>query len=104
MPASMVSFVMGRAQAAWGLLCSVPGGHAGYISKTESGSANCPAAFALGGGGGMAEQDHEDQLKSALFEYIEIFYNRKRRHSSLSYLNPLEFERTHAAQKQAAND
>ncbi len=27
-----------------------------------------------------------------LFEYIEVFYNRKRRHSSLGYLSPTDFE------------
>jgi transposase InsO family protein len=34
-----------------------------------------------------------------LFRFIEIWYNRQRRHSSLGYLTPLEFERrlTHAA-------
>lgn len=31
--------------------------------------------------------------KSAIFEYIEIFYNRKRRHSALGYLSPVEYER-----------
>jgi len=31
-------------------------------------------------------------LKSAIFEYIEAFYNRKRRHSTLNYLTPVEFE------------
>src|SRR5690606_36966180 len=31
-------------------------------------------------------------LKTAIFEYIEAFYNR-RRHSALGYLNPEEFER-----------
>jgi putative transposase len=35
--------------------------------------------------------DIED-LKNSLFEYIEIFYNRKRIHSSLGYLTPFEFE------------
>jgi len=34
------------------------------------------------------------QARSALFEYIEVFYNRKRRHSSLGYLSPLEYERS----------
>lgn len=28
-----------------------------------------------------------------IFEYIEVFYNRQRRHSFLDYLTPLEFER-----------
>ena len=32
------------------------------------------------------------QARSALFEYIEVFYNRKRRHSSLGYLSPVDFE------------
>jgi len=33
------------------------------------------------------------QAKSAIFEYIEIFYNRKRRHSAIGYISPLQFER-----------
>lgn len=28
-----------------------------------------------------------------IFEYIEVFYNRKRRHSKLGYLSPLDFEK-----------
>ena len=32
------------------------------------------------------------KLRSAIFEYIEAFYNRKRLHSSLEYLTPVEFE------------
>ncbi len=32
-----------------------------------------------------------------IFDYIEVFYNRQRRHSSLGYLSPAEFERTMAA-------
>lgn len=31
--------------------------------------------------------------KQAIFEYIEVYYNRQRRHSSLGYLTPLEFNR-----------
>lgn len=30
--------------------------------------------------------------RSALFEYIEIWYNRQRRHSALGYLSPCQFE------------
>jgi len=32
------------------------------------------------------------ELANAMFEYIEIFHNRRRRHSSLGYLSPIEFE------------
>lgn len=35
---------------------------------------------------------HEEARKS-LFEYIEMFYNRKRRHSHLGYKSPAQFER-----------
>jgi putative transposase len=32
------------------------------------------------------------ELANAIFEYIEIFHNRQRRHSSLGMLTPVEFE------------
>ena len=32
------------------------------------------------------------QLRRAVFEYIEVFYNRKRRHSFLGYVSPERFE------------
>ena len=35
------------------------------------------------------------EARSALFEYIELFYNRQRRHSALGYLCPNEFEQRH---------
>ncbi len=35
-----------------------------------------------------------DQARAVLFEYLEVFYNRVRRHSSLGFLSPAEFERT----------
>jgi len=38
-----------------------------------------------------------EQARQSLFEYIEVFYNRQRRHSSAAYLSPAEFERRHAA-------
>jgi putative transposase len=34
------------------------------------------------------------ELQSAVFEYIEAFYNRNRRHSSLGMVSPAEYEQT----------
>lgn len=36
-----------------------------------------------------------EAAKASLFEYIEVFYNRVRRHSSLGFVSPAEYERTH---------
>ncbi len=33
------------------------------------------------------------ELANAMFEYLEIWHNRRRRHSQLGWLTPLEFER-----------
>lgn len=34
-----------------------------------------------------------EEAKSGIFEYIEVFYNRLRRHSAIGYVAPAEFER-----------
>jgi putative transposase len=36
--------------------------------------------------------DSRDQARASIFEYIEVFYNRKRLHSSLGYVSPEMFE------------
>ena len=36
---------------------------------------------------------NREEAKTKIFEYIEVFYNRQRRHSTLGYLSPAEFER-----------
>ena len=33
-----------------------------------------------------------NQAKADVFDYIECFYNPKRRHSTIGYLSPVEFE------------
>lgn len=38
-----------------------------------------------------------DQAKRVVFEYIEVFYNRLRRHSSIGYVSPVAFEQRLAA-------
>jgi putative transposase len=35
------------------------------------------------------------ELANAIFEYLEIFHNRQRRHSALGMLTPIEYERLH---------
>ena len=37
------------------------------------------------------------EAKTAIFEYIEVFYNRQRRHSHLGYLSPIDFEKQNVA-------
>ena len=34
-----------------------------------------------------------DQAKKSIFEYVEVFYNRKRLHSTLGYCSPVAFEK-----------
>ena len=38
-----------------------------------------------------------DQARADVFDYIERFYNPRRRHSTLRYLSPMEFERNKAS-------
>ena len=33
-----------------------------------------------------------ESARATIFEYIEIWYNRERRHSSLGYLSPEQYE------------
>ncbi len=32
------------------------------------------------------------ETRTAVFEYLEVFYNSKRRHSTLGFLSPIDFE------------
>ncbi len=45
---------------------------------------------------------HEDyktrvQARQSIFEYIEVFYNRHRRHAFLNYMTPVEYEEKYAS-------
>ena len=33
-----------------------------------------------------------DEARFALFEYIDVFYNRRRLHSTLGYVSPVKYE------------
>lgn len=39
----------------------------------------------------------KDAAKKAIFEYIEVWYNRQRIHSSIGYMTPVQFEESLAA-------
>ena len=41
--------------------------------------------------------NNRQDAKMAIFEYIEVFYNRQRRHSYLGYLSPDEYEKNNVA-------
>jgi transposase InsO family protein len=45
---------------------------------------------------------HEDyrtrtEARQSIFEYIEVFYNRQRRHAFLNYMTPVEYEEKYAS-------
>ena len=45
---------------------------------------------------------HEDyksraEARHSIFEYIEVFYNRQRRHAFLNYMTPVEYEEEYAS-------
>lgn len=48
----------------------------------------------------LVHQEHyatRSQARRSLFEYIEVFYNRQRRHSALDYRTPAEVHDAHSA-------
>ncbi len=41
---------------------------------------------------GDAIYSSHEQARLSLFEYLEVYYNRMRRHSTLGYVSPLIYE------------
>ena len=41
---------------------------------------------------GFEDYKTHSEARASLFNYIELFYNRKRRHSALKYRSPMAFE------------
>jgi putative transposase len=69
------------------------------ISQSMSGKGNCyDNAIAESFFGTLKTElcyryESRSIARQSIFEYIEVFYNRIRRHSSLKYLSPMEYER-----------
>ena len=51
---------------------------------------------------GWEDYRTREQARSSLFEYIECFYNRIRRHSTLHYRSPVEFETSNLASQEVS--
>jgi putative transposase len=49
-----------------------------------------------------ANYETRAEARTSVFEYLEVFYNRRRRHSSLGYVSPLSFESMYDTVNQAA--
>ncbi len=79
-----------RVLAAEGIVCS--------MSEVGQCWDNAPVESFFGRLKGELETevfDTRDQARAVLFEYLEVFHNRVRLHSSLGYVSPVEFERRH---------
>jgi len=46
---------------------------------------------------GFEDYQTRSEARSSIFSYLELFYNRRRRHSSLDYQNPMAFEEAMSA-------
>jgi putative transposase len=70
------------------------------ITVSMSGTGNCYDNAAMESFFHTLKTEHiyfesyrtREQAKQSIFEYIEVFYNRRRRHSTLGYLAPVVFE------------
>ena len=74
-----------------------------YITASMSGTGNCYDNAAMESFFHTLKTEHiyferyqtREQAKKSIFEYIEVFYNRQRRHSTLNYKTPLAFEQNY---------
>jgi putative transposase len=37
-----------------------------------------------------------DEARAAIFDYVELFYNRQRAHATLEFVSPMEYERSNS--------
>lgn len=76
------------------------------IKISMSGKGNCYDNAAMESFFGTLKMEHvyfceyqtRKEAAQSIFEYVEVFYNRQRTHSTLGYLTPDEFERKYKMQ------
>ena len=81
------------------------------ITASMSGKGNCYDNAAMESFFHTLKTEHvyferyqtRDQAKHSIFEYIEVFYNRQRRHSTLDYKTPITFENNYQQQTQSSS-
>jgi putative transposase len=72
-----------------------------HITASMSGTGNCYDNAAMESFYHTLKTEHvhfenyktREEAKQSIFEYVEVFYNRKRRHSTLGYSSPMMFEK-----------
>lgn len=77
------------------------------ITASMSGTGNCYDNAAMESFFHTLKTEHvyferyqtREQAKQSIFEYLEVFYNRQRRHSTLNYKTPLTFEQNYQQQE-----
>jgi putative transposase len=52
--------------------------------------------------GGATSPQGAEVARTAAFEYIECFYNSRRRHAALGHLSPVEYEEVRLGEEDAA--
>jgi len=71
-----------------------------HVISSMSGTGNCYDNAAMESFFHTLKTEHiyfetyktREHAKQSIFEYVEVFYNRKRSHSTLGFLSPMEFE------------
>ena len=87
---------------------TLPGSFEDFLVDAESRRGNCLDNAAMESWNSTLKielgEDFESpaDAKAKLFDFIEVFYNQTRLHSSLDYCSPAEFERNAFAMRPAA--
>lgn len=78
-----------------GIMCSMSGkGHCFDNAVAESFFHTLKTECAY-----VERYENREHAKRSIFEYVEVYYNNQRRHSTLGYVSPAEYERQYYQQQ-----